>query len=75
MTTHGLVFEPAPAAERPAGESTNTASKFVAMLPAAAVDAKDLTVTVASLSLGGSSGALEVVWADFAPREYAYRAD
>jgi len=67
ITTHSITFSPAPTSDRPAGEVG--ASKFVAALPASVIDAQDLTVTVASLNVGG--GALEVSWESFAPRAYA----
>jgi hypothetical protein len=69
--THELVFEPAPASERPAGEKPGTCSHFVARALWLKAD-EEIQVT-ATLKLG--AGEATATWKRFLPSKYAHHVE
>jgi hypothetical protein len=66
-----LVFEPAPADERPKGEKPGTCSHFVAKAPWLKPD--DSLTVVLNLELDGRRH--RVTWNKFVPKQYAHHAE
>ena len=69
--THELVFEPAPASERPAGENPGTCSHFVARAPWLKPN-EEIQVT-AKVKL--ESGEATATWKKFLPSNYAHHVE
>jgi hypothetical protein len=66
-----VIFEPAPAAERPKGEKPGTCSHFVAKVPW--MKATDTLSVVVLLNLGNER--FRVAWKNFNPKKYAHHEE
>lgn len=66
-----LVFEPAPADERPRGEAPGTCSHFVAKAPGLVAD--DVLTVTAEVTVDGRER--KVRWKGFVPRKFAHHID
>ncbi|MFO0848998.1 MAG: hypothetical protein U0871_10665 [Gemmataceae bacterium] len=66
-----LLFEPAPANERPAGEAPGTCSHFVAKAPT--ITATDAYAVTATIPIDGKDR--RVRWRNFVPGKFAHHVD